>query len=79
MNEGRRQHHHTSSRRRVLLPQVPPADLRSSARAWGWLVRQQNLDVLGEAADLNEFLLFLFGSERVALKSTQTVCAWPSR
>ena len=32
--------------------------------AWGRLVRQQNLEVLGETADLNEFL---FGSERAAL------------
>lgn len=32
--------------------------------AWSRYVRQQNLDVLGEATDLNEFL---FGSERIRL------------
>jgi len=38
--------------------------------AWGRLVRQQNLEVLGETADLNEFL---FGSERVALAVVRLV------
>jgi len=33
-------------------------------------VRQQNLEVLGETADLNEFL---FGSERVALAVVRLV------
>jgi 5-methylcytosine-specific restriction endonuclease McrA len=38
--------------------------------AWGRYVRQQNLDVLGETADLNEFL---FGSERAALAVVRPV------
>jgi hypothetical protein len=38
--------------------------------AWGRLVRQQNLKVLGETADLNEFL---FGSERAALAVVRPV------
>jgi hypothetical protein len=38
--------------------------------AWGRLVRLQNLEVLGETADLNEFL---FGSERAALAVVRPV------
>ena len=38
--------------------------------AWVRYVRQQNLDVLGETADLNEFL---FGSERAALAVVRPV------
>ena len=38
--------------------------------AWVRFVRQQNMDVLGEAADLNEFL---FGSERAALTAVRPV------
>ena len=38
--------------------------------AWGRYVRQQNLEVLGEAAELNEFL---FGSERAALAVVRPV------
>jgi hypothetical protein len=38
--------------------------------AWVRYVRQQNLDILGESADLNEFL---FGSERAALAIVRPV------
>ena len=38
--------------------------------AWVRFVRQQNLDVLGETADLNEFL---FGSERASLAAVRPV------
>jgi 5-methylcytosine-specific restriction endonuclease McrA len=38
--------------------------------AWVRYVRQQNLDILGESADLNEFL---FGSERAALVALRPV------
>ena len=38
--------------------------------AWVRFVRQQNLDILGETADLNEFL---FGSERAALAAVRPV------
>lgn len=38
--------------------------------AWVRFVRQQNLDILGEAADMNEFL---FGSERVPLSLVRPV------
>jgi hypothetical protein len=38
--------------------------------AWVRYVRQQNLDILGETTDLNEFL---FGSERAALATVRPV------
>jgi hypothetical protein len=38
--------------------------------AWVRFVRQQNMDVLGETADLNEFL---FGSERASLSAVRPV------
>jgi hypothetical protein len=38
--------------------------------AWARFVRQQNMDVLGETTDLNEFL---FGSERVSLEAVRPV------
>jgi len=38
--------------------------------AWVRYVRQQNLDILGEATDLNEFL---FGSERISLAAVSPV------